>query len=119
MTIVTIDGNIGSGKSSILNYLHKLYKIPIDLEPVESWSSFLAKLYDNKLDVFKFQVRIWLDRCWVQEKGDTVFVIRVGRDGKLTCSRPCKKCMDFMREHKIHKIYYSDWDGTIKKEKLK
>jgi len=75
MTIVTIDGNIGSGKSSILNYLHKMYKIPIDLEPVESWNNFLTKLYDSKLDVFKFQVRIWLDRCWIQEKSDTIVLM--------------------------------------------
>lgn len=75
MTIVTIDGNIGSGKTSVLNYLHKAYKIPIDLEPIENWNNFLIKLYENKEDVFKFQVRIWLDRCWVQEKSDTVVLM--------------------------------------------
>lgn len=53
-----------------------------------------------------------------QEAGDIIFVIRVGRNGELTCSRPCEKCMAFMKEHKIRKVYYSDWDGTIKKEKL-
>jgi deoxyadenosine/deoxycytidine kinase len=73
--IITIDGNIGSGKTSVLNYLHKTYKIPIDLEPVESWNSYLSKLYDDKLDVFKFQVRIWLDRCWIQEKSDKTTVL--------------------------------------------
>lgn len=75
MTIITIDGNIGSGKTSILNYLHKTYKLPIDLEPVESWNNFLMKLYDKQQDVFKFQVRIWLDRCWVQEKSDAVVLM--------------------------------------------
>lgn len=75
MTIITIDGNIGSGKSSVLNYLHKTYKIPIDLEPVENWNNFLVKLYEHKEDVFKFQVRIWLDRCWVQEKSDTIVLM--------------------------------------------
>jgi deoxyadenosine/deoxycytidine kinase len=73
--IITIDGNIGSGKTSVLNYLHKTYKIPIDLEPVDSWNSYLSKLYDEKLDVFKFQVRIWLDRCWVQEKTEKTISI--------------------------------------------
>jgi deoxyadenosine/deoxycytidine kinase len=55
--------------------LHKTYKIPIDLEPVDSWNSYLSKLYDEKLDVFKFQVRIWLDRCWVQEKTEKTTVL--------------------------------------------
>lgn len=73
--IITIDGNIASGKTSVLNYLHKTYKIPIDLEPVESWNSYLSKLYDDSSDVFKFQVRIWLDRCWVQEKSDKITVL--------------------------------------------
>lgn len=75
MTIITIDGNIGSGKTSVLNYLHKTYKIPIDLEPVESWNTYLSKMYDDNIDVFKFQVRIWLDRCWVQEKSDKTTIL--------------------------------------------
>ena len=37
MTIYTIDGNIGSGKTSILQYLHKYKNYQIDLEPVENW----------------------------------------------------------------------------------
>ncbi len=75
MTIITIDGNIGSGKSSIMNYLHKSYKISIDLEPVESWNTYLANMYDTNSDTFKFQVRIWLDRCWIQEKTDKLIIM--------------------------------------------
>jgi deoxyadenosine/deoxycytidine kinase len=75
MTIITVDGNIGCGKTSILNYLHKYHKISIDLEPVESWNTYLTKLYDDKNDVFKFQVRIWLDRCWIQEKTDKALIL--------------------------------------------
>jgi len=67
MTLITIDGNIGCGKSYILNYLHRNFKVPIDLEPVENWNSFLEKLYNSQKEIFKFQVRIWLDRCWIQE----------------------------------------------------
>lgn len=68
MTIITIDGNIGSGKTSVLNYLHRNYKLPVDLEPVDNWNTYLKDLYENSNNVFKFQVRIWLDRCWIQEK---------------------------------------------------
>ncbi len=75
MPIITIDGNIGSGKTSVLNYLHKTHKIAIDLEPVESWNTYLTKFYEEKLDVFKFQIRIWLDRCWIQEKSDKSTVL--------------------------------------------
>ena len=70
MPIITIDGNIGCGKTSILNYLHRYQKMVIDLEPVENWLPYLNRIYTENKDVFQFQVRVWLDRCWVQEKSD-------------------------------------------------
>ena len=68
MPIITIDGNIGSGKSTILNYLHCNYNIYIDLEPLDKWKSFLDNIYNNKNNYFNFQIRVWLDRSWIQEK---------------------------------------------------
>jgi deoxyadenosine/deoxycytidine kinase len=68
MTIYTIDGNIGSGKSSILNYLHKYKNIQIDLEPIDKWKSFLDNIYITKSGYFNFQIKVWLDRAWIQEK---------------------------------------------------
>jgi deoxyadenosine/deoxycytidine kinase len=32
--------------------------------------SNLLNLYENKSNVFNFYIRIWLDRCWIQEKTD-------------------------------------------------
>jgi deoxyadenosine/deoxycytidine kinase len=75
MVIITIDGGIGSGKSSVLNYLHKYYKLAIDLEPVEKWQSFLEDFYENKNNIFNFQVRVWLDRCWIQEKSEKSLIL--------------------------------------------
>jgi len=75
MVIITIDGNIGCGKTGVLNYLHKNYKYAIDLEPVDNWQKHLNKIYNKENDknlklsnIFDFQVRIWLDRCWIQTK---------------------------------------------------
>ena len=56
MPIITIDGNIGAGKSSILHYLHKKYKIPIDLEPIENWKIYLDNFYNNKNDIFNLSL---------------------------------------------------------------
>ncbi len=77
MTIITIDGNIGSGKSTLLNYIHKDNKIAIDLEPVENWELHLKKLYENgvKSNSYNFQIKVWLDRCWVQEKSDNILML--------------------------------------------
>lgn len=53
------------------------------------------------------------------DKADTILVIRVRRlDGELSCSKPCEKCMKFLKDKGIKKIFYSDWDSTIKEMRL-
>lgn len=71
MSIITIDGSIGAGKSTVLQYLHNHYKIPIDLEPIDKWQPYLEEIYSPERKPganFRFQTRVWLDRCWIQEK---------------------------------------------------
>jgi len=78
MTLITIDGNIGCGKTGVLNYLHKTYRYPIDLEPVDNWQEDLNLIYNdmnNNNNLFNFQVKIWLDRCWIQNNIDSEFVL--------------------------------------------
>jgi deoxyguanosine kinase len=67
MVIITVDGNIGSGKTTVMEELHHTYKLMIDLEPVEEWKSYLEKFYNGSISIFNFQTKIWLDRCWVQQ----------------------------------------------------
>lgn len=74
MTIYTIDGNIGSGKSSVLNYLHKYKNIQIDLEPIDKWKTFLDNIYISKSGYFNFQIKVWLDRAWIQEKDNNSII---------------------------------------------
>ncbi len=66
--IFTIDANIGAGKTTVLDYLHRYHHVAIDLEPVERWTPFLDELYRYNKGAFEFQVRVWLDRCWVQQR---------------------------------------------------
>lgn len=75
MPIITIDGNIGAGKTSILNYLHTNYNINVDLEPIDKWKQYLDNIYLEKKNFFKFLIRIWLDRSWIQEKNKSSLVI--------------------------------------------
>lgn len=66
MPIVTIDGNIGSGKSSIMRYINMKYGIKTDTEPIHIWQPFLDDLYGNKPNAsFNMQVRVWFDRCLI------------------------------------------------------
>ena len=71
MPIITIDGNIGCYKTSILNYFHKNYKLAIDLEPVDNWTDYLENLYNTPNSSYDFQIKVWIDRCWIQEKTTT------------------------------------------------
>lgn len=68
MAIFTIDGNIGCGKSTVIDFLHMHYKIPVDPEPVAKWQPYLHDIYKNGKGAFEFQVRVWLDRCWIQQR---------------------------------------------------
>ena len=75
MPIITIDGNIGSYKTSILNYFHKNYKRAIDLEPVDNWTDYLENLYNTPNSSYDFQIKVWIDRCWIQEKTATAVLM--------------------------------------------
>ena len=75
MPIITIDGNIGSYKTSILNYFHKNYKLAIDLEPVDNWTEYLANLYNTPNSSYDFQIKVWIDRFWIQEKTNMVILM--------------------------------------------
>lgn len=68
MPIYTLDGNIGAGKTTVLEYLHNHYNFAIDPEPIGKWKPYLDEMYHHNRGAFNFQVRVWLDRCWLQEK---------------------------------------------------
>ena len=64
--VYTIDGTIGAGKSTVLEYLNKTYNVPVIVEPINKWQPYLDDLYGNKeSSAFNFQTRVWLDRCWI------------------------------------------------------
>jgi deoxyadenosine/deoxycytidine kinase len=75
MPIITIDGNIGCCKTSILNYFHKNYKTAIDIEPIESWTEYLKSMYDSDNSTYNFQIKVWIDRCWIQEKSNIIVLM--------------------------------------------
>jgi deoxyadenosine/deoxycytidine kinase len=64
MTVISIDGNIGAGKSTVLSYLKKVHDYAIDVEPVDNWIPFLHDMYKNNKDAFEFQIKVWLDRIY-------------------------------------------------------
>lgn len=69
--IFTLDANIGAGKSTVLEYLHTHYRLPVDVEPIAKWQPYLDDMYKHNRGAFEFQVRVWLDRCWIQKRNHT------------------------------------------------
>lgn len=61
---VTIDGNIGAGKTSVIELLSTKYYLPVHPEPVEEeWKDYLTDIYDKVIGAgFEFQIKVWLDR---------------------------------------------------------
>jgi len=75
MPIITLDGNIGCYKTSILNYFHRYYKTSIDIEPVDNWNEYLKDIYNSNKSSYDFQLKVWLDRCWIQEKSNSIILM--------------------------------------------
>lgn len=65
MPTITISGNIGCGKSTIIENIKDVYRNkPINIypEPVEHWGSWLDMFYmDQKKFAFPFQMKVLLD----------------------------------------------------------
>lgn len=62
--IITIDANIGAGKSTVMEWLKREKGCTISVEPVDKWTPYLHEMYHLGRGVFEFQVRVWLDRGW-------------------------------------------------------
>jgi len=48
-----------------------------------------------------------------------VYVVRINNTGSLMESRPCPKCILFLKKMGIRKVYYSGSDGCIYVEQVK
>ena len=72
--LVTVEGNIGSGKSTMLNYFNKMEDVELCPEPVNQWCdldghNLLGKLYeDPNRWSFQFQSYVQLTRLQILRK---------------------------------------------------
>jgi deoxycytidylate deaminase len=47
-------------------------------------------------------------------EGDTLIVVRIHKDGAFSCSKPCERCLILAKEYGIKRIFYTDWDASLK-----
>lgn len=66
--IVTIGGNIGCGKTTILSKLKQNTRINVFTEPIEKWGSWLDLFYSDKQRYsFPFQMKILIDFLYLEK----------------------------------------------------
>jgi deoxyadenosine/deoxycytidine kinase len=73
--IVTVDGNIGAGKTTVLQALHR-QGFDVKLEPVDKWQPWLDRMYKSDTGVFELQIRVWLDSALPKKIENTTFIER-------------------------------------------
>lgn len=52
-------------------------------------------------------------------EGMELHVMRFGKRGNIAMAKPCKYCQNFLKQHNILTIYYTDENGNWNKLTLK
>lgn len=47
--------------------------------------------------------------------GCSMFVLRLNRNGDVTCAKPCKACISAIKKAGISKLFYTTYTGSVKK----
>lgn len=65
-----------------------------------------------------FSLHAEVASCLSAKCGNVLIVVRINKQNNLTCSKPCSRCFQFMKDFGIKKVYYSTWEGTIKQMRV-
>ena len=95
---------------SLRNSIHA--EIDVIYQLYATYNNFISRKSINKINKLKINK---IKRF----KNIDILVLRISNDGKLRNSKPCKECIDILRQSGCNKIYYSTDDNTINVEKIK
>lgn len=112
--IISIMGNIGSGKTTIVNELHNLYSFPTIEEPLDEWKRWLDLFYTNpKQFAFSFQMKILYDYNIIKkklEKIETCVIERSPFESKHIFAKALYKNGDMSEiEHELLTNYFDEY----------
>ena len=115
MPVITIDGNIGAGKSSILDKLQKNHNQIVSFEPIVEWEPYLEDIYKNNVGYFNFQLKVYLDRAFIQSKSNSILFME--RSPKFTRETflPVYKDKLTQQEYNILEHLYDNVDHKYNK----
>ena len=115
MPVITIDGNIGSGKSTILENLQKNHNQIVSFEPIQEWEPYLENMYKNNIGHFDFQLKVYLDRAFIQAKSNSILYME--RSPKFTYETFIKVYKDNLtqQDNSILEYLYENVDHKYNK----
>lgn len=115
MPVITLDGNIGSGKSTILDKLQKSHNQIVSFEPIQEWEPYLENIYKNNTGYFDFQFKVYLDRAFIQTKSNSI--VYMERSPKFTYETFVKVYKDKIthQEYNILEHLYDNVDQKYNK----
>jgi len=76
---------------------------------IHAEANALLNYYGRKLQFDKYKNRWYL--LYHKEKKINIFVIRVIKNNIMGNARPCKNCLDMMKDLNVNKVYYSTGIG--------
>ena len=112
MHIVSVEGNIGSGKSSLINSLNEL-GYTTEQEPMEDWTDFLTKFYNepNKFS-FALQMKILLSQIQMVENHHNTSILFTERSPTTSFEIFAQ---NLLNEHKISQEEFNLYGSYYKK----
>ena len=128
ITILSIEGNIGSGKSTVINTLKEYYKNNYKVyfleEPVSEWEEFkdsdgkniIEKFYENQKHYsFSFQIMAYISRLAMLKraikycKDNSIYLIICERSLQTDKNVFCKMLYDSGKIEDINFQIYNKW----------
>ena len=71
------------------------------------------RVYKDKVE--SYQLHAEMNVLRFSRPGDIIYVFRFLKDGTITMAKPCVFCQGFILKYGIKEVYYSDWNGNLKK----
>lgn len=106
--------NVATGEARKSTYLYRLGAVVLRKNKIVGRGYNKLKTHPKLSKYGYYSCHAECDAIMRASEGDTLVVVRLLKSGKLCCSKPCDRCLKFAKDYGIKKIYYIDWDSSLK-----
>ena len=104
--------DIAAQQAAKSTFRQRLGTVVLDGREITGRGHNKVKTHPRLVQYGHYAIHAECDALLRAASGDTLVVVRVSKRGKLVCSKPCAKCMKFIKAYGIKTVYYIDWDGS-------